>query len=114
MSKKFAIAKLSGVNEYAIVRLNRFEMGTDKLRPEDPRRMRYYVRATSDGAAVDKMAARFPNEQFYVLSVTKDVETFPWEGVEIVTPIKTAKVEAVHPALLAETLVAVHADGCLA
>lgn len=72
------------MNEYTIVRLNRPEAGTLELRPEDPRRLRYYIRAKTDGAAVEIMAQRFPGEQFYVLDVVKDVAPYSWDVAEVV------------------------------
>jgi hypothetical protein len=64
------------MNEYHIVRIEKAVEGIagPAMQPEDPRRVRYYVRAESVTEAEAKMAERFPNEtRFYIVRVVQNV-----------------------------------------
>lgn len=71
--------KASPLHEFAVTRLEKSSKGTKgaDMEPFDPRRVRYYVRATSQTEAITEMAVRYPEEKkFAAMLITENVKPF--------------------------------------
>ncbi len=64
------------MNEYHMIRLTKSVNGVlgTKMKYDDPRRVRYYIRAESEENAVAQMKKRFPNDLSVSIHVTLDVK----------------------------------------
>lgn len=66
------------MNEYSIVRIDKPVAGTpgNQMKPNDPRRMRYYVRAENEVIALKGMMHRFPGESLHIAHTVHGVAPF--------------------------------------
>jgi hypothetical protein len=81
------------VNEYAFIKLMRPEAGRTDLAPSDPRRCRYYVRATNEIDARKEAASRWKGERTELVAV-RDVVIHEFPEDKPARKAQKAKVEA--------------------